>query len=222
MLLRYRRTGLDAIFGPCYEQNPPPAGGAPAVDPAPPATGQPPAPPAGGAPPTGQPPEDRSGWIPRERFESQAQELRRFQEAEQKRRDDEAKARGDFEALNAAEKAKTAEAEERAVKIARRAAFISKAATKVADADAAYKLAAADGMLNDLKVNDEGDPDDPKAVDKIVDALIAKYEFLKGTDKSRSFGEPAGGNGGAPVDTSKMSGHDMLRAGFATPKSRHG
>jgi hypothetical protein len=220
MLLRYRRSGLDAIIGPLYETAPP-AGGAPAGDPAPPATGTPPAAGAGGSPaPAGNgPADDRSNWIPRERFDQVNTEYARLKKAEDDRAEKEAKARGDFEALNAQEKEKTAAAEAKAERIARRGAFVSRAAGKVADAEAAFKLADADGMLSDLAVDDDGNAD-PKVVDKIVDKLIEKYEFLKGTDKTRSFGEPAGGNGGAPQDTSKMTARDMLRAGYAESPRR--
>lgn len=147
-------------------------------------------------------------------------EYSRLKKAEEDRVEADAKKRGDFEALNAQEKAKTAAAEERAAKIARRAAFISKAVDKVADAEAAFKLALADGMLNDLEVDDDGNAKDPKAIEKVVDELVKRYEFLKSTGNSRSFGDPTGGNGGAPIDTSKMTGQDMLRAGYAAQPSR--
>ena len=207
-----------ALFGlgPLHEVNPPP-GGAPAGDPAPPATGTPSAP-AAGTPPVQDP--DRSGWIPRERFDDVNRKLADLTAAEQKRTEDEAKKRGDFEALAAGEKTKREEAEARAARVARRAAFIAKASGKVQDPDAAYKLAAADGMLNDLEVDDEDDAKDPKAVEKIVDELVKRYEFLKSTDKSRSFGDAAGGQNGAPIDTSKMTGSDMLRAGYSSPPTR--
>lgn len=212
MLLRYRRSGLDSIVGPCHEINPP-AGGAPTGDPAPPATGTPTPPAQGG---TGVPaaPEDRSGWIPRDRFDSVNSEYQKLKTAEEARQAKEAKDRGDFETLHKQEQEKTAAAEAKAVRIARRGAFVARAAGKVADADAAFKLADADGMLSDLEVDDEGNAD-PKKVDKIVDTLVEKYEFLKGTGNTRSFGDPAGGNGGTPPDTSKMDARDMLRAGYA-------
>lgn len=142
--------------------------------------------------------------------------LQALEAAETKKAEDEAKKRGDFEALNASEKAKTAAAEEKATRIARRGAFIARASGKVADADAAYKLALADGMLNDLKVDDEGDAD-PKIVDKIVEDIVKKYEFLKGKSNGgdRSFGaDQSGAGSGTPVDRSKMSSADMLSAGY--------
>lgn len=222
LLLTRRLTGLD--FGPLYETQPP-TGGAPTGDPAPGA----PAPDAGGtggggasAPATGQPStDDRSGWIPRERFDQVNSELVARKAADQAKADEEARKRGDFEALDKSNKEKIAAAEDRATRVARRAAFIARAAGKVADADAAFKLALADGMLNDLKVDDEGDAD-TKVVDKIVDELVKKYEFLKGKSNDRSFGGDTSGNGGAPVDVSKMSGQDMLRAGYGASPSRRG
>lgn len=218
MLLRYRRTGLDAIIGPLYESAPP-TGGAPAGDPAPPATGTPAPPAQGGTGAPAAPAEDRSGWIPRERFDQVNSEYGRLKKAEDERVAKEAKDRGDFEALHKQEQEKTAAAEAKATRIARRGAFVSRAAGKVTDAEAAFKLADADGMLSDLEVDDEGNAD-PKKVDKIVDSLIEKYEFLKGNVNGRTFGDPAGGNGGTPPDTSKMDARDMLRAGYAEPRRR--
>lgn len=146
-------------------------------------------------------------------------EYQRLKKAEDDRAAKEAKERGDFEALHKAEQEKTAAAEAKATRIARRGAFVARAAGKVSDAEAAFKLADADGMLSDLEVDDDGNAD-PKKVDKIVDSLIEKYEFLKGTGNTRTFGDPAGGNGGTPPDTSKMGATDMLRAGYAEPKRR--
>lgn len=99
--------------------------------------------------------------------------------------------------------------------IARRAAFIAAASGKVSDPEAAYKLANADGLLNDLDVDDDGNAKDPKAPAGIVDTLVKSYEFLKPNDKARDFGGDRGGAGGAPAgDISKMGASDMLREAF--------
>lgn len=223
MLLRRRLTGLDSIPGLLFEGQPP-AGGAPAGDAG---SGAPPTgtPPAGGSAGTGTPPapapgtpptEDRSGWIPRQRFDEVNSRLQALEAAEAKKQEDEAKKRGDFEKIDAAQKQKIADAEARAVRIARRAAFIAKASGKVADPEAAFKLALADGDLEALDVDDDGNAKDPKAVEKIIDELTKRYEFLKADGKRRDFGQPAGGNGGGqPLDTSKMGARDMLQAGYA-------
>lgn len=222
MLLRYRRHNpIDSAIGALYET---PPGGAPAGSPAPPATGTPP---ANGGAAGGEP--DRSSWIPRQRFDEVIEANRRYEEAERKRQADEAQKatdeaakRGEFDTARQkleddvkAEKEKTKAESERATRIARRAAFISVASQKVADASAAYKLALADGMLDKLEVDDEGEPNDPKAVEAIVAELVKKYEFLKG-GSGRNFGTPTDGspNGGQPVDRSKMSAQDMLTAGY--------
>ena len=225
MLLRYRhRSPIDAAIGALYEQNPPP-GGAPTGNPAPPATGTPPAPAGGGS----GAPDDRSGWIPRQRFDEIIERNRQYEEAERKRQEaeaqkatDDAAKRGEFDTARQkleddvkAEKEKTKAESERATRIARRAAFISVASQKVADASAAYKLALADGMLDKLEVDDEGEPNDPKAVEAVVTELVKKYEFLKG-GSGRNFGTPTDGspNGDRQVDRSKMSAQDMLTAGY--------
>lgn len=225
MLLRRRLSGLDLILGPLHDDPPaPPAGdpapGTPPAPPAPPAgggSGQPPAPPAPGTPPADP---DRSAWIPRARFDEVNTRLQALEAAEAKKTEDEAKKRGDFETIDKQQKEKIAAAEAKAERIARRAAFISKAAGKVNDAEAAYKLAEADGMLSTLKVDEDGNAD-PKEVEKIVDDLVKKYEFLKAASKSRNFGDPADGNGGGPpIDPSKMNATDMLRSGYGTTEPR--
>lgn len=211
---RIRDAIFAAGFGPLCEQNPP-AGGAPAGDPAPGAPAQTPGNGGGG----GTPPQDRSDWIPRSRFDEVNTEFQRLKQAEEARQADEAKKRGDFEALDRANKEKLAAAETRAVTIARRAAFIGTAAGKVTDPSAAYKLAAADGLLNDLDVTDDGDPKDAKAVEKLVEDLVKAYPFLKATDKSRSFGDDRSGAGGGTApgfDPSKAGARDLLRAGYET------
>lgn len=222
MLLRRRLTGLDSILGPNYE-GAPPAGGAPAGgDPAAsgaaggaggaPAAGSPPTPPTPG---TGQPEPDRSGWIPRERFDQVNTRLQALEAAEAKKAEDEAKKRGDFETIDKAQKAKIAEAEARATRIARRAAFIAKASGKVSDPEAAFKLASADGDLDELEVDDDGNAKDPKAVEKIVDELVKRYEFLKGKAGDRSFGDRSGAGNPNPDPSKLTTSRDMLAAGYA-------
>lgn len=209
---------LQFGIGPLFEQAPP-AGGQPSGNPAP---GAPPAGGSGGSgggAPAGQPPtppaDNHSGFIPRERFDQVNDELRTLKAAEEKRAADEAQRKGDFETLSKTEKAKREAAEQKATTIGRRAAFISKAVGKVTDAEAAYKLAAADGLLNEIEIDDEGDAKDPKKVDAAVEAVLKSYEFLKSAEPRKDFGQPRNGQPGAPpVDTSKMTGRDMLRTGF--------
>lgn len=214
---RVQRAIIAAGFGPLHDD---PPGGAPTGDPAP---GAPPPDTGngggGGAPAGGEP--DRSGWIPRDRFDEVNRELQARKKADEERERAEAEKKGEFEKVAAAEREKREAAEKRAIGIARRAAFIAAASGKVADPEAAYKLAAADGLLNDLDVDDEGNAKDAKAAPGIVESLIKKYEFLKPNGTSRSFGEPAGGNGSGPnFDPSKASARELLAAGYATEPRR--
>lgn len=208
---KVQRAIIAAGFGPLHEQNPP-AGG-PTGDPAPGA----PAPDGGtggGAPaPAG---EDRSGWIPRERFSEVNTELQRLRKAEEDRIAAEATKKGEFEKLHEAEKSKREAAEARATRIGQRAAFIAAASGKVADPEAAYKLAAADGLLSDLDVDDEGNAKDAKKPGAIVDEIVKRYEFLKATKNDGSFGgdrSGAGGAGNPGFDPNKASASELLRYG---------
>lgn len=201
-------------LGPLFETPPGGPGGAPPA-------GDPPAPPAapaggGGVPPAPPAPPADGPTVPYERFKAQGDELARYKAAEAERTEADAKKRGDYEALDKASKEKLAEANAKAERIARRAAFVSKAAGKVADAEAAYKLAVADGKLETLKIDDDGNVTDDKAVETIIAELLKSYEFLK--VGSKNFGEPAGGNGAAGADPKppegRGSGRDMLRVGY--------
>lgn len=223
--MRHRRCDRSYGLGPLsfFEGE----GGAPGDGGTPPATGTPPA--GGGAPAPGTPPAggngggepDRSGWIPRDRFDEVNGELQKLRTAEEERQRKTLEEQGKHEELAKTEKAKREEAERKALTIARRAAFIGAAAGKVSDPEAAYKLAQADGLLNDLDVDDDGNAKDPKAPGTIVDNLVKTYEFLKPSTKSRDFGGPNGGQGGQPAgDPSKMTADELLRVGLATSPGR--
>ena len=107
-------------------------------------------------------------------------------------------------------------AEARVVAVARRSAFVSAAAGQVADPEAAYKLAVADGMLDDLDLDEDGNAKDPKAAGKIVEALTKTYSFLAAPN-NRSFGEPKNGQPpGPPADLSKLSSRQLLELGYST------
>lgn len=200
---------MAAGFGPLCETNPP-AGGTPTGEPVPATpTGTPPAPGGGGGEP------DRSGWITRDRFDQVNGELRALREAEDKRNREALEAQGKHEEVAKAEKAKREEAERKAERIARRAAFIGGASGKVADVEAAYALAGS--LLDDLAIDDDGNAKDPKAVEGIVKTLIERHPILKIDEKkSRSFGDDrSGAAGGTPLDPSKMTSRDMISAGYA-------
>jgi len=216
-----RRCDRSFGLGPLsfFEGNGAP--GAPAGDPPPAGAGgtPPPAPPATGAPAGNG--EDRSNWIPRDRFDAVNGELAAIKKAEADRAEADLKAKGDHEKIAESEKAKREAAEARATNIARRAAFIGAAAGKTADPEAAYKLAVADGLIADLDVDDDGNAKDPKAAEKIVEEVTKRYEFLKPTKADKSFGGDKSGAGGGPeLDPSKMSARDMLSAGYAANAGR--
>lgn len=212
-MLRRRCHGLGPLF--FFEGEAP--GGTPPADGG--ATG------AGGAPPAppvaGPASEDRAGWIPRDRFDLATTELAALKREKEERTAKELADKGQHEQLAANEKAKREAAEARAVHIARRAAFVAGASGKVADVEAAYKLAQADGMLNDLDVDDDGNAKDQKKVEGIVADIVKRYEFLKQQNGTgRGYGGDKGGQDTGPVDTSKMTGLDMLQAGYGASKPR--
>lgn len=181
-------------------------------------------PPAQGTPPAGPPAtgngEDRSGYIPRDRFDQVNGELAALRKEKEERERADLEAKGEHQKLAEAEKAKREAAEARAVNIARRAAFVAAASGKVADPEAAYKLAAADGLLNDLDVDDDGNAKDAKRPGQIVDEIVKRYEFLKVKNSGGSFGDDRSGAGGAPQDVSKMTARDLLAAGYAQSSGR--
>ena len=183
-------------------------GGAPAQNP--------PAPPATTPPAGGQGGQEREGFIPRERFDEVNRELQARKAADEERERKELEAKGEHQKLAEAEKAKREAAEAKALTIARRASFIGAAAGKVADPEAAYKLAVADGLLNDLDVDDDGNAKDPKKPGAVVDEVVKRYEFLKAKNGDRSFGGDRGGNGqdALPVDPSKLNARQMLSVGY--------
>lgn len=186
------------------------------------------APPAGnggtgngaGAPPAGG--EDRSNWIPRDRFDAVNTEREQLRREKEEREKADLEAKGEHQKLAEQEKAKREAAEARAVSIARRASFIGAAAGKVADPEAAYKLALADGLLNDLDVDDDGNAKDPKRPGAIVDDVVKRYEFLKPKNGDRSYGGDRSGAGSGPEigDPSKLSARELLSAGYSQASGR--
>lgn len=217
-----RRCDRHYGFGPLYELpagGPPgnPAPGAPATDPAPGAGG------SGGAPPPAPPPAEQT--VPYARFSEVNSELQKLRQAEEARQAKELADKGQHEQLANAEKVKREAAEQRAERIARRAVFISKASGKVTDADAAAKLAMADGLLDKIEVDDDGNAKDPGAVDKIVTDLVKTYEFLKPGTGRTDFGAPAGGNGPSNGQPEPKTAREMLSRGYEAlgePRRRGG
>lgn len=183
---------------------PPPAAGAPAAG-TPPATGEPP-----------KAPEGEPGTIPYARFKEVNDELAKLRRAEEARTNAELTAKGEHEKVAAAEKTKREEAERRAERVARRAAFMAGASGKVQDVEAAFKLALTDGLLA-FDVDEEGSPKDAKAVEAAVAEVTKRYPFLKGQGTpDRDFGGNHGGTGpAAGQDPDKMTPLEKMIAGIA-------
>lgn len=211
---RVNRAIVAAGFGPlCFDGD---NGGAPGDGGTPPADGGTGG--GGGTPPAGNAggQDDRSGWIPRQRFDEVNSRLQAYEREKQEREAEDLRKKGEHEQLANREKAAREAAEAKALRVARRASFIGAAAGKVADPEAAYKLAAADGLLDDLDVDDDGNAKDAKKPAGIVDELLKRYTFLKSDKSTRDFGEPRNGaSGSEPGDPSKMSAQELLRSGFA-------
>jgi hypothetical protein len=161
------------------------------------------------------------GPIPYVRFKEVNDELARRRAADEKRERDELTAKGEHEKVATQEREKREAAEARAVTIARRAAFMGKAAGKVADPEAAVKLAQADGLLG-FDVDDDGAPKDAKAVDAAVDEITKRYPFLKAQGAAtRDFGNGHGATGGAPaVDIEKLSPVQKMELGISQGAGR--
>lgn len=174
---------------------------------------------AGGEPPKTEPPktgtEGEPGAVPYSRFKEVNDELGKLRKAEETRVAADLTARGEHEKVAAAERTKREEAEARADRVARRAAFIGAVAGKVADPEAAFKLALADGLVT-FDVNEDGAPKDSKAVDAAVTEITKRYPFLKSAGTpSRDFGDDRGGTQpGAPVDPEKLSPMEKMVYGM--------
>lgn len=190
--------------------------GTPTGDPAP---GTPPPDPSGGG--GGAPiPEPQGESIPYARFAQVNAERSALLKEKEEREAVDQKAKGEHEKLYETEKGKREAAEARVLSIARRSAFIGVAAATAADPEAAFKLASADGMLDDVVIDENGSAD-PKVVAKIVEDLLKRYEFLRAAPKDRNFGDPKDGQTPAPSgDLSKLSTRQMLELGFTQSSGR--
>jgi hypothetical protein len=169
-------------------------------------------------PPT--PPSNDGNMIPKARFDEVNREYQRILKAQEEKDRKDAEAKGEFEKLAASERERAekeakraSETEAKALAFARRAGFVSAASGKVADPQAAYKLAVADGLLEGLEVTDDGDVDADK-VTKIVEKLVEAYPFLAGQTRN-PFGGPSGGNQPSPpIDPSKLSPRQKIGMGL--------
>jgi len=170
---------------------------------------KPPDPPAQPAPPNPSPEQT----VPYARFEEVARENRALKAAEEARQTEEEKRQGNFEKLSEKEKAAREAAEERALRFARRAGFVSQATGKVVDVDAAYTLAQAQGMLDEVEIDDEGNVKDPPKIDGVITELLKRHEFLKVIASRKDFGDHKGGQSPSGGDRPKTA-IEMLQAGY--------
>lgn len=155
--------------------------------------------------------------IPKARFDEVNSEYQRLKQAEEARQADEAKRKGEFEKVAEQEKQKRTEAEQRALAVGRRAAFIGALSTKLSDVTAAYKLAKADGLVDTIELDDDGEPKDTKAIEALAETLTKNYPFLKpgAPATGRGFGGDHGG-AGAPsnVDIESMTTAERMEYGI--------
>ena len=189
---------------------------APATPPAGDGQQEPQTPPSGDPPATPQQPSNVQvppGYVPADNLRAVAEERdalkRERDEAERKKAEDE----GRWQELAGTEKQKREAAEQRFIAVARRAAFVSQASKEgVTDPEAAYKLAVADGLLNDVKVDDDGNAD-VKAIAEAVKSAQGTYKFLK---RDGSFGGERGGQPEPDASDPNLSSRERMRRAFST------
>lgn len=171
---------------------------------------EPPTPPAA----AGDQGEPKEQSVPYARFREVVADRDRLAKAQAERDEAAAKEQGKWQELAEKRDADLKTAAERFLNMGRRSAFIAAAAGKVTDAAAAYVLARDAGLLSDVKITDDGDPDDPKALDEAVKKVLAQFPFLKVGDSS--FGQQRGGQPAAPSrDPAKMTSTELMSEGYA-------
>lgn len=154
------------------------------------------------------------GPVPYARFQEVNAELQRRKTADADRERKDLEAKGEHEKLARTEREGREIAEAKALRIGRRAAFVSAAAGKVADVNAAATLAIADGMLEGIELDDDGNVTKGDT-GKLIDKVLERYPFLKAAAANRATGAPLGGAGANPQDAEKMTPDERLRAGVA-------
>lgn len=157
-----------------------------------------------------KPPE---GYVPADQLRAVAAERDRLAREKQEREEADQKAKGEFEAIAQKREQERDEWKARFTTTARRSAFIAKIAAQVADPEAAYKLAQADGLLKDVKVDDDGNAD-AKAIDEAVKTTTDTYKFLKSAGGSFG-GERSGQHPDSGPDLAKMSPRERMEYGIA-------
>lgn len=153
------------------------------------------------------------GLVPIEQLRAVTAERDRLnrekEESERKKAEDE----GRWQELAEKNDAKAKAAQERFEATARRAAFVAAISGKASDPMAAYKLALADGRLNDVAVSDDGEADE-KPIAGAIDETLKKYPMLK--SGAGSFGGERGGaqSDNTGFDPNKADARTLLQEGF--------
>lgn len=177
-----------------------------------------------GAPPpkpgTGKPDADagdKEPMIPKARLDEVLRENKRLKDAEDKRQRDALQAQGQHEELARKEKDRGDELAESNKALGRRLAFVEAATGRVSNVQLAAKLAAVDGLLADVEVDENGAVTKGD-VGKIIDTMLGseEYAFLKpGTPTTGPrTGDPVGGAGSNPVDVTKLSSEEKVNRGL--------
>jgi hypothetical protein len=191
------------------------------------------APPAGQGGASGQPPtsgeapksgstEPPAGYVPAESLRAVTAERDKLKRAADEAERKKLEAQGEHEKLAATEKERADAEAAKGLRIARRAAFISVAAGKVADPAAAFTLARDAGLV-EYEVDDDGAPKDVKAVEAALAEVVKRYPFLKAQGApTEGFGGNHGATGGAPgsVDPEKMTPLQKMEYGIAQASKR--
>jgi hypothetical protein len=118
------------------------------------------------------------GYVPIDQLRAVTAERDRLNREREEADKKTAEEQGRWQELAQKHEAKAKDFESRFMATARRAAFVAGISSKASDPMAAYKLALADGLLNDVKVNDEGEADE-EPIAKAIDATLKKYPMLK-------------------------------------------
>lgn len=161
------------------------------------------------------------GFVPKESLNAVTAERDRLKREAEERDREKAEAEGRWQELAQKNDDKAKSFESKFLATARRAAFVAAASGKASDPMAAYKLAIADGLLDDVKVSDDGEAEE-KPIADAVDVTLKKYAFLK--SGAGSFGGERGSTQSEPTDdpNRKITSRERLEAGIAASMGRTG
>jgi hypothetical protein len=173
------------------------------------------------APAATTPQQTPDGFVPIESLHAVTAERDSLKRATEEAERKTAEEQGRWQELAEKNDAKAKEAQAKFESTARRAAFVSAISGKASDPMAAYKLALADGLLNDVKVDEDGNAEDDP-ITKAIDATLKKYPMLKAG--AGSFGGERGGTQSETTgfDPKKATSREMLEEGIRRGDGRIG